>query len=413
MVSQLKRELAGLLVASRLWASRRPVDQTRVRQAREAALLANHQRYLSSVPVYGRLAAELGHAEVDDVATIIDELLVGVSLFKSYDDTLLAAGDFAGLTAWVGEVSTLTPVPRLDGVGTLDDWRVRMQDAGVVITVSSGTSGRPSLVPRDPATMAALQNNGRCYSMLAWGGYADGQPDFDCLLVASPGGGQGLQAVATGLAQVAGSSLFITPDGDRRDHPLGEALAAAAELVEMAHRERRQLLVFGAPAAVAHLCIAMLEAGRHLTLPDDALLVTGGGWKAGWAGTRPEDFPQLLEDALGLAARQVMDVYGLSECNAYLLRCAEGRYHVPPVLEAAVVDEDLRARPGTDVTGLIALLDPFAFSYPGFLLTGDWGRLVRTACRCGLEGPGFVGEIVRAPGQEAKGCAGVGAGVLA
>ena len=177
MALLLERELAGLLIASRMWANHRPVNESRVREARDAALIANHRRYVASVPVYSRLAAELGHSEVEDVATIIDELLVGVSLFKSYDDALLAGGDFAGLTAWVGEVSTLAPEPCLDGVASLDDWRVRMQDAGVFITVSSGTSGRPSLVPRDAATMTALRNNGRCYSMLAWGGYVGSEPD--------------------------------------------------------------------------------------------------------------------------------------------------------------------------------------------------------------------------------------------
>lgn len=412
MARLLERELAGLLIASRMWANHRPVDQTRVREARDAALIANHRRYVASVPVYSRMAAELGHSEVEDVATIIDELLVGVSLFKSYDDALLARGDFAGLTAWVGEVSTLAPEPCLDGVASLDDWRARMQDAGVFVTVSSGTSGRPSLIPRDAATMAALRNNGRCYSTMAWGDYVGGKPDFDCLLVTSPSGAHGLHAVATGLAHIAGRSLFI-PDADGSERPFEEVLAAAAELVEMVHRDERRLLVFGAPAAVARLCAALLEAGRRLPLPDDALLVTGGGWKGGWAGIGPGDFPRLLQDALGLTAAQTMDVYGLSECNAYLLRCADGRYHVPPVLEVAVVDEDLRARAGAEVTGLIALLDPFAFSYPGFLLTGDWGRLVRTTCPCGLDGPGFVGEIIRAPGQEAKGCAGVNAGVMA
>jgi hypothetical protein len=412
VVPPLERELAGLLIASRIWANHRPVDQTRVRQARDAALIANHQRYVASIPVYSRMAAELGHTEVEDVATIIDELLVGVSLFKSYDDSLLDRRDFRALTEWVSEVSTLAPEPRLDGIDTFDDWRARMRDAGVVITVSSGTSGRPSLVPRDAATMAALRNNGRCYSMLAWGGYVGGEPEFDCLLVTRPDGAQGLHAVATGLAHLAGRSLFIS-DVDDPGRSIQEALVEAAELVELAHRDQRQLLVFGAPAAVARLCVAALERRRPLLLPDDALLVTGGGWKGGWAGQDPADFPRLVEEALALSPEQVVDVYGLSECNAYMLRCAKGRYHVPPVLEAVVVDQDLRARTGTDETGLIALLDPFAFSYPGFLLTGDWGRLVRTTCLCGLEGPGFVGDITRAPGQEAKGCAGVSPGVMA
>jgi hypothetical protein len=410
VVGVLERERAGLLVSSRLWATGRSLDETRVREARHAVLLGNHVRYLASVPVYARLAAELDLIEVKDVATIIEELLVGVTLFKSYDDSLLERGDFSALTAWVEEVSTLNPTPCLDGVGSISEWCAAMERAGVVVTMSSGTSGRPSFIPRDAATSAALRNNGRCYSNLAWGGYADGIPDFDALLVTKPNQLNGLNSVAAGLAGLATRSLYLSIESEP-GQPV-QTLTSAIELIESAHREHRRLLVFGAPSAMAQLCAATLQGGRSIRLPDDAMVVTGGGWKSGSAEIHRDDFSELLFDAMGVTAAQTLDVYGLSECNAYMLRCARGRYHVPPVLEVSIVDENLHAMSGADETGLIALLDPFAFSYPGFLLTGDWGRLVTSTCGCGLDGPGFVGEIVRAHGEDSKGCAGVSSGVM-
>jgi hypothetical protein len=415
VASDLDRELAGLLVASRLWATGRPLDGKRLARARDTVLLANHRRYVAAVPRYAELALELGLSEVDDVETITDELLVGVSLFKSYDDGLLERGDYARLTAWVGEVSTLTPEPELGGVDSLGEWLARMRAAGVAVTMSSGTSGRPSFVPRDAATLAALRNNGRCYSMLAWGGYAESTADFDALLLTDPGGTHGLNAVADGVADVAGRTAFVPVDLDAPDIGLSVepgALASAVELAGAARREGRLLLVFGAPPAVARLCRAALAAGRPIPVPDDAMLVTGGGWKSVSDDIDRAAFAQLVEEAMGLPPQRTVDVYGMSECNAYMLRCAQGRYHVPPVLDAVVVDSALRAMREPDATGLVAVLDPFAFSYPGFLLTGDWGRLVADGCACGLEGPGFVGEITRAPGYGAKGCAGVAPGAL-
>jgi hypothetical protein len=246
--------------------------------------------------------------------------------------------------------------------------------------------------------------------VLPWRGADDDGPGFDCLLVTEPGTASGLQAVATGLAAKAGAAVYLSPAEQGSEHTCA-TLAAARELVERARRERRPVLLFGAPAAVAGLCATVLEARLRLPLPDDALLVTGGGWKRGWAGLGPDDLPALLAGAFGLGPDQQVDVYGMSECNTYLVSCPAGRYHVPPLLEAAVVGADLRARRGPDETGQIALLDPFAFCYPGFLLTGDTGRLVRTPCLCGLEGPGFEGRIERAPGEELKGCAGLAAGV--
>lgn len=407
----LERERMGLLVASRLWATCRDIDEERVRAARHALLLANHHRYLKTVGMYARMAADVCLTEPADVPAIIDGLMVGVGFFKSYDASLLDRGDYAGLTAWINDISTLRLQPVLAGVTTVGEWCSRLQAAGVAITMSSGTSGHPSFVPRDAATLSALRHNGRCYSMLALGGYQADSADFDALLLTRTGGLHGLDAVASGLATMADRAVYV--GGEQQGEFDVAAFHAALELIDAAIRGRRRMLVFGSPPAVARLCDAILATSGSRRLPETAMLVTGGGWKtAVGEQLRSSDFSDRVTEALGIPTERTIDVYGLSECNAYLLRCSHGRYHVPPVLEAVVLDDDLRALTASDVTGHIGLLDPFAFSYPGFLLTGDWGRLVSSRCGCGLAGSGFVGDIIRAPGREAKGCAGVPAGMM-
>jgi hypothetical protein len=366
---------------------------------------------VAEIPVYGSLATELGLADADDVAELVSGLLLSVELFKSYDDGWLAEGDFAALTDWVSDISTLTPAPDLDGVCTVPGWRQRMRDEGVYLGISSGSSGRPSFVPRDRATLAALTGNGRCYSPLLWGGYAEGTPDYDLLLLAPPGRAVGIESVATGLATLAGRSHVLVPpgpdDAGGTERELEERLVETTAFVRSVGAARRQLLIFGSPPAVAWLCSVRLDGRRDL--PPDTLVVTGGGWKGSSehaAAASPAGLERLLAEALGVPPERWVDVYGMSECNAYLLRCPAGRYHVPPVLEALVVDEDLAPLTGSEVTGDIALLDPFAFSYPGFLLTGDRGCLVAEPCGCGLAGAGFEGVIQRAAAQSDKGCAG-------
>lgn len=410
----LPRDVMGLLVASRLWAARQPVDQARVRAARDELLLANHRRYVAQVPVYRRLATELGLQDAPDVTALVSDLLVSVALFKSYDEAWLIGGDFAALTDWVADVSTLAPAPSLKGVTTVQEWRRRMREEGVYLGISSGSSGRPSFVPRDRATLTALTGNGRTYSPLLWGGYAQGAPDFDLLLLVPPGRALGIEAVATGLSAIAGTSHVLTATGEGEyagsDGGVEQRLTAATAFVRSVVESHRRLLIFGSPPSVAWLCSALLDRGAGLQLPPDVLLVTGGGWKGSApqaAGASPVAFSRLVAEVLAIRGEQWVDVYGMTECNAYLLRCPAGRYHVPPVLDAFVLDESLVPLTGPDVTGDIALLDPFAFSYPGFLLTGDTGRLVVDACPCGLAGAGFVGTIQRATGQADKGCAGV------
>ena len=52
----------------------------------------------------------------------------------------------------------------------------------------------------------------------------------------------------------------------------------------------------------------------------------------------------------------------------------------------------------------VAVLDPFANSYPGFVATGDLVTLAADPCACGLSGQSLQGEIRRAPGAAERGC---------
>jgi len=56
--------------------------------------------------------------------------------------------------------------------------------------------------------------------------------------------------------------------------------------------------------------------------------------------------------------------------------------------------------------GFFGFLDPLAVSYPGFLISGDYVRMIDGECSCGLDGPAIV-EIGRAKTKEIKGCGGI------
>ena len=102
----------------------------------------------------------------------------------------------------------------------------------------------------------------------------------------------------------------------------------------------------------------------------------------------------------------------MTEIHGIMQKCAEGRFHVPPFLEAIVYDEALVAKSGDDVQGTLGFVDPFAVSYPGFILTGDNVRLLRKPCACGLPGETIL-RVERSPGKDVKGCGGIMARVNA
>jgi hypothetical protein len=69
--------------------------------------------------------------------------------------------------------------------------------------------------------------------------------------------------------------------------------------------------------------------------------------------------------------------------------------------------------PEREGEGLLAFLDPFATSYPGFVITEDRATLAFGRCGCGRPGAFIEGEIERAPGAEVRGCGGLLGSILA
>ena len=102
----------------------------------------------------------------------------------------------------------------------------------------------------------------------------------------------------------------------------------------------------------------------------------------------------------------VIEAYSMTEIGAIMMKCEHGRFHVPPHLETIILDDALDPVDGEDVTGILGVMDPFAVSYPGFLITGDNVHRTRSLCPCGLEGETIL-SVSRAQGAEVKGCGGI------
>jgi hypothetical protein len=397
-------------------------------QLRRRALRINHVRYVGLIPAYQRLAADQGLEGEVDLPEIVNRLMVTDELFKSYEPGWLERGDLASMTAWLGDIYFQAPVVDLDGVDDVHGWRERLKRSGIVVTYSSGTSGRLSFVPRDLLTWRALSGNGANYSSSLWTRSANGYHAFDCLILGPRGKGLGLQGAGNGLARMATRTHYLfdeevtadvvrhrTRDARRaggqveHDAAWGRALAFLREA-----EAERPLLLFGPPFYVSELCVRAAALPDRLRLPPESILVSGGGWKS-FAGQRvaQEELLARASETLGIRRDHIIDTYSTVELNCVFMSCPEMRYHVPPLIEPVVLDQALQGTPGAEGSGLLGFLDPFAVSYPGFVITGDQGRLVRDRCRCGLSGWAITGEIRRAPNQQPRGCGGVMTAVMA
>jgi Acyl-protein synthetase, LuxE len=369
--------VSKLLLDARTWSTGGRVDLAALATLRSDLLAKNHRRHVDSIPAYARLTAELGVAA--DGGYDGDQLLLSDEWFKGYDPGW-PESDLPSLTAWLADVSTVHPAHPA-GVTDLATWRSALRADDVFVTVSSGTSGPLSLVPRDRMTLTALRSSSGV--RLPWALPAGA---FDALLLTPRGMGTGIQSGASGIARAARRS---THDDD----------PDLASFVAAAVADAQPLVLYGSPVRLARLLSGIED---QLALPPGSCVVTGGGWKGAGDG----DVFELLETAaasLALPHERCVDTYSTAELNTVLLSCAARRYHVPPVVEAVIVDEQLRPVPG-DGDGRMAVLEPMAMSYPGRLMTSDVVRLRHDSCPCGLQGQTLLAGIARMPGGAARGC---------
>ncbi len=161
------------------------------------------------------------------------------------------------------------------------------------------------------------------------------------------------------------------------------------------------------------LCTKAIEQGG-VPLPEGSILLFGGGWKT-FEGEKisKAELVELIDRAFGLTGDRAVEGYSMIEMNTMMTCCSEARFHIPPLMEPVVFDEDLMPKPRAGERGIFGFLDPFALSYPGFLISGDEINLWHGECTCGRKGYAIDGEIQRVAGKEVKGCGGIMASVKA
>ncbi len=411
--------------------------------------------------MYRQIAERAGVNDDAPFDVLTRSMLLPDGIFKSYPPSLLDKHDFDGMNRWLRTIFHDDVKTAGDEFETVDDWLAGLGQCGIHTVYSSGTSGNLSFVPRDeyswwlfregplhyaPLLLARRGTVGRVKAALA--GFAGktlsparfrslftrlGFRDFDGIFLNFSGGKQGTQIVGQELAKRVRKANFLYPTeiSATAIRALIRGQASPAERVrtesfldatvrrkeenyermiratQSAMDDGQRIMVFGAPYLVKEFCDRLLASGKRMVLPAGSMVGYGGGWKTfdGEALSEPA-LLDLIESATGVKKKFVIDGYSMTEIGAVMLKCEQGRFHVPPHLETIILDDALDPVDGEDVTGILGVMDPFAVSYPGFLITGDNVHRSRNLCPCGLAGETFL-SVSRAPGAEVKGCGGI------
>ncbi len=266
-------------------------------------------------------------------------------------------------------------------------------DTAVLDTTSSGTQGTVSVVPRDDLTL------NRFFATLGIGTYEVLDQQRSELKVFNLGP---LEAGHLWIAYVmSGVALFT----DGQCYVEDDAFLLEALVRDLAAADGTPVLVVGPPPLVLDAAAACRAAG--VVLHPESLLLTIGGWKRASGRMLPRDeFVGAVLEGFGLPDdTSVRDTFNMVELNTVLFECAQHRLHLPPWLHAETKDPRTLEPLAHGQNGVLAFLDATPTSYPGFVLSDDFGTVERVSdCACGRSG-----DVLRLDRRinrlEGRGCA--------
>jgi hypothetical protein len=408
------------------------LSKDEVEDAQREALIHRFTSLRPGVAALDKLANRQGVERVESVEDALP-VFFDHKVLKSYPLGLIEKRRFDQLTAWLGRLTTQDVNSiSLDGVDSVDEWLKRLDDFGMFLVHSTGTTGKLSFVPRSKVEWPAFQS-AHFEAREATCGIDLRRTDVPMFATSYRSGHQSMVRVGHVLSQVSAG-------GEESRHPLYD-FAVSSDLLSLAGRlqgaeERGELEKLALDPALLKQREALIERGRHrnddvqqwfFNLADkyrghrvyitgtsgdlvrlalagieqgitceftpDSVLFAGGGMKG--LKDPPADWEALVTSFFGV--ERISGIYGMSECIGIAPKCSEGFYHFFPYTIPIVLDEESRPLPSQGVqTGRMALFDLLAETYWGGFITGDrvsvhW----EPDCGCGWKSPRVADDILR------------------
>lgn len=349
--------------------------------------------------------------------------VVSSDFFKTYP----CGRDFA---LWLANLYT-GELPRVhikSKEPTHDEVIESFNSAGMAVAYSSGTSGRHTFMPRDMKSFFANE-----YS-LAKGAVSMFFPRWDpkmrgFLLMPNP--------FKTNLFAGRLGTVFydimkdvevaldreVNTETVRQSMTQGDGIKdkLTKYVVSMSHqrsvdkiiswidkrsKEKEKIALVGVPFLLFSVLNELKERGKTYKLGDQAVVLTGGGWKMHEDKRIPEaQFRKDIDEVLGIPPEACLDLYGMVEGNGWMMQCPEGHHlHIPTSYIHPMVLDEKNQNIGYGKHGRFAFLDGSQGSYPGFIVTNDKVRMLDHCPYCDRPGPVLEPGITRMAGQETRGC---------
>ena len=434
-VAKLNERLARYIPPREMWTPvdealfgpidlyRVPVEEAQAMQLK--AITYAFTRHYNNNSFYHEYCTTRG-VSPSDIKTVDDLFkipLIPDLTFKQYPE----GKDFA---RWLASVFTgdLPNVVIKGSNPTFDEVINAFNANGMVVTYSSGTSGRFTFIPRDQKTFLTGQYGLAESATNMWAGdlfetdgylllpnpaktnvfigkvasvYFDIVDDIQ-MAIDRDLTTKDIQTAMSGDPGLKGR-LFSYIQNRTQEKTIGKII----QWLERHDKEGETVSLVGAPYLLYYVMQKLQADGKSFDLGGDSFVLTGGGWKVRENIRLPvKDFRKQVHDVLGIPEASCFDLYAMVEGNGWMVQCPEGHYlHLPyTYYKPFVLNEDLMPAEYGE-SGRFAFLDALAESYPGFIITGDQVRMYEHCPVCDRPGPVLEPEIRRATGEEVRGCA--------
>jgi hypothetical protein len=400
-----------------------------VRQLQVAAINERFQSNVDRIKLLKHRADEAGITEIRQLEDVVP-LLLPHTAYKSYPESFLANKRWDRLTKWLGTVSAY-PTDNVDlaGVEDVDGWIAACEAAGHYVSCSSGTTGKPAMLPASRADLDFAGREGveavqwgsdmRVGDMRTMAGYgATAQTPRN-----SANGGS-LMAAFVDVSKLRPSSAPpITIGSITRMIELRKAVAAGtAKPEQIAEFERESAMRQAALDGSLERAVENVIENRQDRLfimamwgplynlaeqvrsrgftgkdfhPENGVFL-GGGLKRAQV---PANYKEFIFETFNLQPRFIYQMYGMQETQTSMARCQEGgRYHIPAWMVCLPLDKEgssLLPIGEQEIEGRAAFFDISMDGRWGGVISGDRIEVDFSPCKCGSPSPSIRDNIAR------------------
>ena len=399
-------------------------------EAQLAALKLQFAKLNGPVAALEKLAKREGVVAIDSVEDALP-LLFDHRIYKSYPLAIIEKREIGKLNGWLDRLTThdLSKMD-LSGLSMIDDWLDRLDEFGMLVGTSSGTTGKLSFVPRSKVEFPSWQHSYYEAQRATTGvdaytdhvdtffpGYRGGHQMMLKMLglfnIPAAGGPEHYHTlyqthISADLMSLAARMQTAEDRGELDQLGLDPALISArAQLIAQGKRREQDIEAWffklfeeyrgkrvklgGTFADLIRTARSGIDKGLKPEFAPGSFVMTGGGMKG--FKDAPDDWEGYIKDYFGIDTIGMF--YGMSEVMSMSPRCSAGNFHILPVTIPLLFDRDMKLLPREGAqTGRYAFFDLMAQTYWGGFISGDeitihWEE----DCPCGWK-QAYVGPVI-------------------